>query len=106
MPFMRVVEVTRDDVIRVTGVGHGFVTANVSVLMCCIMSVAFMTSRARGGITAGCSEFVLVGVSVVRVVKMSVVEIVGVIVVFYRRVTAAASMIVSVRLVRRMGRHV
>jgi len=96
------VQVTRDEIVRVVPVRHGLMTAVGSVSVGSVVSVTIVTIGAIGWILGAHLKGVLVDMSLVRRVKMSVVQVVGVAIVFDRRVAAPCAVLMRMIFVNRM----
>jgi hypothetical protein len=66
---------------------------------------AFVPTRAIGGINARCRKFVFVDVPLVRVMQVTIVQKIGMTVVFHSRMAAIVAVRVFVRLVRSVAGH-
>ncbi len=96
MPPMNV---SVDDVVDVSGVGHGLVTARDAVGMSRIVRIAAVSGRACIRIRRRHGELVFVDVVTVDVVQMAVVHVVDVIVVANPEVAALRAVLVTVLMV-------
>ncbi len=93
---VRVVQVPVDEVVGVIGVRHGVVPAARAVVVREVMRRADVPQRALRGVGGCDAHGVLVDVIAVRVVHVPVVQVIRVALVFYRLVTAAGPVVVSV----------
>jgi hypothetical protein len=98
-----VVQVTRDNIVDVSRVRHGFVTALFAVHVRSFVPVAIVTGRTIGRVRRACGKFVLVDVSFVRVMQMTIVRVIGVIAMFHGRVPAGDAVNVLVLLMNGVG---
>ncbi len=96
VPIVRVVQVPCDEVVDVARVGNGFVPAACAVNVPLRVPRACMRGRAdnRGG--AAVVERTLIDVAFVVMVQMPIVDVVDVVAVPERRVSAVGSMCVVV----------
>lgn len=102
----RVVQVAVDEIVHVVAVRDGLVSAAGAVDVAGFVSVAGVVGRAPGGVGVAHLDAVLVHVVFVREVQMAVVEVVHVIAVLDRGVTAAGAMDVVRMMVDRVLGHV
>ena len=93
---MLVVQMPLDEIIYVTRMRHGFMTARIAVFVRRRVGGAIVTGRATSRICFRISQLVLVDMSFVRVMKVAVMKVVGMIVVFHARVTTGVTMLVVV----------
>jgi hypothetical protein len=91
-----VVKVVGDPVIHVITVRHHLVAAAGAVHMTCVMPTALMVGSAAIGVLAWYLDRMLVDVTFVRVVEVTVVQIIHVATVAHRGMSAARPMLVSV----------
>ena len=98
MTVVGMVQVTLDDVVDVITVRHGLVPAIRSVRVIAPVTRAVVVGRAVGRIVTRHLEGVLVDVTVVRVMQMTVVQVVDVTIMRDRRVPAVGAM--GVRVIR------
>ena len=91
MRSVLVVQMAGDDVVHVSPVRHRFVSAGCRMRVRFVMPATIVAACTVRGILRVDREFVLVDVSLVRIMQMAVVNIIGVVVVLYRRMTAAAA---------------
>jgi hypothetical protein len=96
---VRVVEVIARQVVGVVTVRDGFVTASRPVFVRSVVRAARMTGRAPPRIGGPHLEPMLVHVALVRMMKVAVVQIVGVTGVAHRSVPAARAVSMPVTLV-------
>lgn len=106
MTVVLMVKVTVDEIVDVTAMRNGGMTAAGTMAMSGVMGAADVPMRARHGVRPTHRDGVFVDVAVMVVVQMPVVEIVDVIVVADREVSTVVSVNVAVILVRTMwSRH-
>ena len=106
MTVVLMVKVTVDEIVDVTAMRNGGMTAAGTMAMSGVMGAADVPMRARAGVRPTHRDGVFVDVAVMVVVQMPVVEIVDVIVVADREVSTVVSVNVAVMLVRTMwSRH-
>jgi hypothetical protein len=98
MIAMGMVDVTVDEKVRVIAVGHSGVPAGGGVLMPFLVCRTLMVSRACVGIGRVHVEAMFVDVVTVQAMKMSVMEVVRVAGMLYRRVFAIAVHVVMRRM--------
>jgi len=98
-------QMATDEVVDVVAVGDGFVTAFRTVLVGRIVAAARVAWRAGRGVLRIDRDGAFVDVTVVNVMKMAVVEVVGVTVVAHPRVPAAGAVLVDVVFVGGMVAH-
>lgn len=96
MPVVRVVEVPRDEVVDVAGVGNGFVAAPRAVNVTLRVTAARMRRRADDRGSATVVEGALIHVTFMVMVQVPIVNVVDVIAVPKRRVPAGRAMCVGV----------
>lgn len=106
MAFARVVQVAVDEIVHVVAVRDGFVSAAVAVDVARFVSVAGVVGRADGGMGVAHLDAVLVDVVFMRKMQMAVVEVIHVIAVLDRGVTAAWAVDVVRMMVDRVLGHV
>ena len=99
---VRMMEVTADAVVQVVAVGNCLVTAAGAVDMARIMTAATMIRGAAIGIVIGDVDHVLVDMISMRVVEVTIVQVVDVPAVSHGGVPATRTVLVSV--VRMVGR--
>ena len=80
-------------------VRNSLMTAIGAMLVICIVSIAFVTAGAVGGIRGVDLELVLINVTVVERVKVSIVQVIGVVVVNNRGVAAILAVLMRMVLV-------
>ncbi|NOU31528.1 MAG: hypothetical protein HOO96_26815 [Polyangiaceae bacterium] len=100
VPVVRVVEVPRDEVVDVAGVGDGFVAAPRAVNVPLRVTAASMRWCADNRGSAAVVERALIDVTFVVMVQMAIVNVVDVVAVTERRVPAGRAMYVGVVRVR------
>lgn len=100
---VRVVQVTRDEVVGVVAVRDGFVAAAGAVSVSLVVRSAGVAGGAGRGVRAADGDGVLVGVVAMHVVQVPIVEVVGVPVVLDGNVSAARAVGVRMLVVRLMG---
>jgi hypothetical protein len=106
MTVVLMVKVTVDEIVDVTAMRNGGMTAAGTMAMSGVMGAADVPIRARAGVRSTHRDGVFVDVAVMVVMQMPVVEIVDVIVVADREVSTVVSVNVTVILVRTMrGSH-
>jgi hypothetical protein len=93
---VRVVQVITNQVVHVLAVGHRFVTTPGAVLVLRIVLAALVVRRAPLGVLVVDVHRVLVDVAVVRVVQVTVVEVIHVVLMADRDVSASALVLVVV----------
>src|SRR5690348_6858123 len=96
-------KVTADAVIYMIAMGNRFVTAARAVDMARVMAAALMVRRATVGVGAGHLQHVLIDMTFVRVVKVTVVQIVHVAAMAHSGVAARRPMLVIMVRVGRCG---
>lgn len=94
--FVRVMEVAVDKVVDVVSVGYRFVTAPGTVHMSGIMSLAHVAARAAVRMSGINGQNMLVVVITMGMEKVSVLQEIGVIAVFYRHMPALRTVLVNV----------
>ena len=99
---VRVMEMPGDDMVEVVGVRHGFVTAIRSVLVRGIVSGTGVTAVAVRRILCVRCERMFVDVPFVDVVQVSVVNVIDVVVVTNRGVSAICGVLVLMLGMQRM----
>ena len=102
---VRMVQVPRYEVVDMIPVLHGFVAATGPMLVSLVVRAARVGRRAGGRVRPADGERMLVDVIVVRVVQMTIVQVVGVTVVLHGLVAAAGAVLVRVVRVRRVVGH-
>jgi hypothetical protein len=100
---VRVMKVAADAVIYVIAVGNRLVTAAGAVDMARLMPAALMVRRAAVGVGAGHLEHVLIDMAFMRVMEVTVVQIVDVALVTDGGVATSRPMLVSMVRVGRCG---
>ena len=76
VPRVRVMEVTRDEIVDVVAVRDGLVTTSGRVLVPLLMPSTGVVRRASGRVGLAHVKLMLVDVTIVRVMKMAIVEVV------------------------------
>jgi hypothetical protein len=94
MAAVRVMQVAVDQIVDMIAVRHGFVTAARPVLVAPRVSAAIMIRRAFVGIAAAYVDRMFVEVVVMRVMEVTVMEIVDMVAVPDRGVAAARPVLV------------
>jgi hypothetical protein len=96
MVAVRVVQVAIDEIVDVVAMRHGLVTAPGPVLVSRLMSRTLVLGRASVRVRSGDLDRVLVDVVGMHVMEMAVMEIIDVIAMLDRRVSAAGAVLVRV----------
>jgi hypothetical protein len=99
VPFVRVVQVPVGQVVQVVAVGHLLMPAASPVHVARLVRAAVVLRCTRSGVSRVNREYVLIDVALVRVVHVSVVEIVRMTLVSDRGMSAAWAVLVLVALV-------
>jgi hypothetical protein len=92
---VRMVEMAGDAIVHVVAVRHRLVATVGAVLMACLMPTAAMVRGAAVGILVRDLDHMLVDVTFVRVVEVAVVQIVDMVAVMHRSVSAARSVLMG-----------
>lgn len=92
---VRVVEVTRDEIVDMVAVGHGLVAAGRTMHVAGLVAGAAMRRGAGFGVLRVGLDDMLVDMVAVRMVQMPVMKIVDVTLVADRGVTAARAMLMG-----------
>jgi hypothetical protein len=85
---VRVVQMAVDQIVDVVAMRHCLVTASRAMLVPGLMPLAAVLRRAAVGVPRRYLDYVLVDVVTVRMMQVSIVQVVDMIAVAYRRVTA------------------
>lgn len=91
MATMRMVEVATDKVVHVVAVWHGLMPAAGAVLVPGVMTRASVSGRALRGVGRADLDHMLVDMIAVRLMQVTVVQVVHVIAVLDRDMTAASA---------------
>ena len=99
------VQVPQNHIVNVIAVRDGLMTATCAMAMAGVMTAAGMRRSAKCGILGGDGEYMLVDVVTVVVVQVAVVQVIGVAFMRHHLVAAPGSMLVTMIVMHRMGRH-
>ena len=105
MRAMSEMQVARDEVIDMVTVRHGLMTAVGAVSMPGLMPLATMGGRASSRVLRGDTEPMFIDMVAMRMMKMSVMEIIGVTVMGDSRMPAVRSVLMTVMLMDGMVAH-
>jgi hypothetical protein len=105
MIAMRMVQMTVDEVVDMVAVRHRLVTTARAVPMAFRMAGTVVVWRAGGGIGCAHGDDVLIEMIFVRMMKMTVVQIVDMAIVLYRRMAAARTVLVRMVAMNVVGAH-
>jgi hypothetical protein len=100
-----VMDVALDEVVDVARMRYRIMPTSRLVSMRRIVPAALVAARAACGIGAGGADFMFVNVTVVRMMQMTIVQVIRVTVMLQAGMSAIAAVLVSVRIVRCMCCH-
>lgn len=93
MACMLVVQMPLDEVIDVACMRQGFMSARIAVFVRRSMGAAIVTGRTTRRIYLRIAKLVLVDMSFVRMMKMPVMKVVGMVIVFHARVATGVAVL-------------
>ena len=100
--FVRMMQVTVDQVIHMVGMGDGLMAAAGAVHVLCVVALARVALGTVGGVGRAHLEPVLVDVALVRMMKVTVVKVINVLIVLDGCVVAIGTVLVRMVLVNEM----